>query len=75
MHAAVLTYDEYLKTSAVPKLFLYASPGSPLAMKPWVEANVRNVEMVYLGEGLHDLQEDRPHEMGKAIADWAASKL
>ncbi len=78
VHAAVVAYDEYLKSSAVPKLFLYATPGaaSPAAIaKPWVEANVRNVEMADLGEGLHYLQEDHPHEIGDAIAKWAAKTL
>lgn len=78
VHEIVLTYDEYLARSPIPKLFLYATPGlaSPAAVdKPWVEANVKNVETVDLGEGLHFLQEDYPHEIGRAIARWATSKL
>ncbi len=74
VHAIVLAYDEYLKHSPVPKLFLYATPGSasPAAFaKPWVESNVRNIQMVDLGEGFHHLQEDHPHEIGSAIARWA----
>lgn len=75
--AAFQAYGEYLKTSAAPKLFLHAAPGAlcPPATKAWVEANVKNVETVDLGEGIHHLQEDHPHAIGNAIARWAASKL
>ena len=29
-----------------------------------------NIEFVYLGQGLHFIQEDYPHEIGKEITKW-----
>ena len=34
------------------------------------KANFSNLETVDIGPGLHYLQEDNPHLIGKQIAEW-----
>ena len=39
--------------------------------KKYVEVNRQNIAYVDVGEGLHFLQEDRPHEIGQALlSNW-----
>lgn len=69
---AVQAYAEWLGKSGVPKLLLYAEPGAitPAPLLEWCRQNARNLTAVNIGPGVHFVQEDRPHEIGKAIADW-----
>ncbi len=65
-------YNQWLMTTDKPKLMLYARPGAlngPAAAE-WMVAHTKNIETVYVGEGLHYLQEDQPEAIGRAIADW-----
>lgn len=63
-------YADYLATSEVPKLFINADPGAFLVgyardfVRTW--PNLTEVTV----KGSHFIQEDSPHEIGKAIADW-----
>jgi haloalkane dehalogenase len=41
--------------------------------RKFVEVNRQNIAYVDVGEGLHFLQEDRPHEIGQALSQWLAS--
>jgi haloalkane dehalogenase len=70
--AMQMTYLAFLGTSAAPKLMLYAKPGvlTPEPIVEWSKQNIKNLEAVYVGEGLHHLQEDHPAEIGKEIAQW-----
>lgn len=65
-------YNAWLCTAQHPKLLLHARPG--VLIRPqevaWCQAHLPALETVDLGEGLHYLQEDHPHEIGSAIADW-----
>ena len=36
----------------------------------WSEANLKNLETVELGQGIHYLQEDHPEAIGRALANW-----
>lgn len=36
----------------------------------WYRVRLPNTETVNLGTGLHYIQEDRPREIGAAIAEW-----
>lgn len=74
-----LTYDmlsvsaEYMRTSDVPKLVLYATPGALFPDNPDFHALIRslpNVTMVPFGEGRHFLQEQDPHKIGMEIVRW-----
>ncbi len=66
----VESYGAWLATSDVPKLFINADPGALLGdtqraiCRSW--PNLSEVTVT----GSHFIQEDSPHEIGAAIADW-----
>jgi haloalkane dehalogenase len=71
VHAAVSAYAEWLATSEFPKLFFKVEPGAILtndkllaAVRAWPNLTELTVK------GIHFVQEDSPHEIGGAIADW-----
>jgi len=70
--AAVADYSAKLQQSALPKLLLYATPGAVLTapVVEWSRHSLKNLACVNVGDGLHFIQEDRPHEIGEAIAEW-----
>ena len=63
-------YSKWLAQSAIPKLFINADPGAILVgaqrefCRKW--PNQREVTV----KGVHFIQEDSPHEIGEAVADW-----
>jgi haloalkane dehalogenase len=64
-------YADWLATSSVPKLFVKAEPGAFLAGGAALDFARRlpgQTEVTVAG--VHFLQEDSPHEIGRAIADW-----
>ena len=70
--AIVGEYAEWLSQTPVPKLFVNAQPGAILT-GPQRELcrtflNQREVTV----PGIHFIQEDSPHEIGAAIAEWYA---
>jgi len=68
--AIVDAYAKWLSTSPIPKLFVNAEPGSILTgaqrefCRTW--PNQREVTV----RGTHFIQEDSPHEIGRAIAEF-----
>ncbi len=70
VHDVVGQYGYWLRTSAVPKLFLNAEPGSILVgrqralVRKWPSLTEVTVP------GSHFVPEDSPHEIGRALADW-----
>ncbi|MBQ0718698.1 MAG: haloalkane dehalogenase [Gammaproteobacteria bacterium] len=68
--AIVDSYSQWLSQSDLPKLFISAEPGAILRgsarefCRSW--PNQREVTV----PGIHFIQEDSPHEIGQAIADW-----
>ena len=66
-------YAAWLGASPVPKLFINADPGAILTgaqrefCRRW--PNQREVTV----RGIHFIQEDSPHEIGRAIAEWHRS--
>jgi len=68
--AIVQAYADWLKSSPAPKLFINAEPGSILtgAQREFCRSwpNQREVTV----KGNHFIQEDSPHEIGRAIEDW-----
>jgi haloalkane dehalogenase len=71
--ALVEAYAEWLRSSAVPKLFVNAEPGSILTGAPrefcraW--PNQREVTV----PGSHFIQEDSPADIGRAVAEFVAA--
>ncbi|MFT7036779.1 MAG: haloalkane dehalogenase [Parvicella sp.] len=58
--------------SEIPKLFFYVSPGVGIKEKDVkiIKEGMRNLKSVDLGDGLHFIQEDYPHEIGEEISNW-----
>jgi len=69
--AIAAAYQEWLATSPLPKLFIRAEPGALLGGGANLET-VRTwpAQTEVTVPGVHFLQEDSPHEIGKAIAEW-----
>ena len=70
--AIVAEYAEWLSQTQTPKLFVNAEPGAILTgpQREFCRAfpNQREVTV----PGVHFIQEDSPHEIGAAIAEWYA---
>ena len=70
--ALVSEYAEWLSQTQTPKLFVNAEPGAILTgpQREFCRAfpNQREVTV----PGVHFIQEDSPHEIGAAIAEWYA---
>ncbi|TYQ14871.1 UNVERIFIED_CONTAM: haloalkane dehalogenase [Acetivibrio alkalicellulosi] len=65
-------YSIKLCTSKIPKMLLYADPGSAVNKKTLIYAkeNLSNLETVYIGNGKHFLPEDQPENISNAIIDF-----
>ncbi|MEM7485250.1 MAG: haloalkane dehalogenase [Bacteroidota bacterium] len=72
VHNYVSDYNKWLEKTDVPWLFLYATPGAlnPEAAADYWSKKAKNIETVYIGAGLHYVQEDQPYAIGRAISDW-----
>ena len=70
--AIVADYAEWLSQTQTPKLFVNAEPGAILTgpQREFCRSfpNQREVTV----PGVHFIQEDSPHEIGAAIAEWYA---
>ena len=69
---AVWAYNAYLRATPIPKLLLYARPGGIVREAGLREcrAELQNLETVDVGHGIHFVQEDQPHAIGRALRDW-----
>ena len=69
---AVKAWAEWLPEANFPKLCFYVSPGVAIKEKDVkiIREKFKHTEMIDLGEGLHFIQEDYPHEIGSKIAEW-----
>jgi haloalkane dehalogenase len=64
-------YAKWLRTSDVPKLFLRAEPGGILAGGKVLDvARSLPAQTEVTVAGVHFVQEDSPHEIGRAVAGW-----
>jgi haloalkane dehalogenase len=72
VHAVMDRYSRWLQRTAVPKLMLHAEPGVLIGaqMVEWAQTHLPELTSRSIGEGIHDVQEDQPHLIGRAIADW-----
>ena len=72
VHEVVLAYSRWLQETPLPKLLIHASPGAIItpSVVEWCRERFQNLETVDVGDGIHYLQEDHPHEIGEAIAKW-----
>jgi|GEM_PF-409446 len=69
---ATSEYAKWLIQTELPKLLLYAEPGAinTQADVEWMESNLKNLETVSLGKGIHFHQEDQPEAIAQALARW-----
>ena len=71
--AEVITANgEWLYSTDMPKLMFHVAPGAlmPPPVVEYVKANASNLEDVFLGPGVHFVQEDHPEAIGRALRDW-----
>lgn len=71
----VSNYAKWLKETNIPMLMLYAKPGMIIKEKEVIrlKKEIKNISAVYIGKGKHYIQEDHPHEIGKAISNWLST--
>lgn len=69
---AVVTYNQKLQQSLLPKLLFYATPGALITapVVEWCRQNLKNLATVDVGQGIHFIQEDNPHLIGSELAKW-----
>ena len=69
---AVETYNRWLKSTELPKLLVYATPGTvlPVSGVQWCKQNLKSLTTADIGPGIHYLQEDNPQGIGSALARW-----
>ncbi len=68
----VLANGEWLRASTIPKLLFYAEPGAliPYPVVKELSNRLDNLEIRFVGAGLHFLQEEHPHVIGQGLRDW-----
>lgn len=68
----VLANGEWLSASSIPKLLFYAQPGAlmPYPVVTQLAESLDNLEIRFVGAGLHFLQEEHPHIIGQGLRDW-----
>lgn len=70
VHQIVSDYSIYMSESRVPKLFINAEPGSVLRGRQRDFCRTWQNQSEVTVKGLHFIQEDSPHEIGIALANW-----
>ncbi len=65
----VTAYGEWLSSSSVPKLYIQGDPGR-LQPSQHAFCSIWPAQSTVIVKGFHNLQEDSPNEIGKAIASW-----
>ena len=71
--ALVAAYAEWIAQNDVPKLFINAEPGAILTGAPREFCREWRNQTEVTVKGSHFIQEDSGPEIGRAIADWAAT--
>ncbi|HWP91283.1 MAG TPA: haloalkane dehalogenase [Thermodesulfobacteriota bacterium] len=71
----VETYNAWLQRTDLPKLLFYGNPGALIKapVLEWCKQNLRHLKTVDIGPGIHYLQEDNPHFIGRELASWYKS--
>jgi len=70
-------YSRFLQTSPLPKLLCYTEPGA-LIREPrrrWAQDHLPNLDSRALGQGIHFAPEEHPDPIGRAVADWYATRV
>ncbi len=72
MHKLVSNFSQKLQESEYPKLLLYAKPGGLITAPAveWCKNHLKNLTAIYIGDGIHYIQEDHPDKIGDALSEW-----
>lgn len=72
VHEIMSNYSKKLQESELPKILFFGRPGAIIndKMLDWCKQNLKNLEVVDIGDGLHYVQEDNPHLIGEELANW-----
>lgn len=72
-HEIIAAYAEWLSNAGVPKLFVNTTAGHALTgrNREFCRSWPNQVEITVAGK--HYYQEDSPHELGRALANWYAT--
>lgn len=72
VHEMMSNYSRKLQESELPKILFFANPGAILNSPDvdWCRQNLKNLEVIDVGKGLHYIQEDNPHLIGEELAKW-----
>lgn len=72
VYEAISNYSQKLQESELSKILFFASPGAIINPEylQWCKQNLKNLEIIDIGKGLHFLQEDHPHVIGEELAKW-----
>ena len=72
VHEAAEAYWAWLQQTELPKLLLHATPGAliPAATVPALQQALKKLKTVDIGPGVHFVQEDNPHTIGRELAKW-----
>jgi len=75
MHKLISDYNLKLQNSNLPKLLFHAEPGGIITpqMVEWCKSHLKNLTIVDIGSGIHYIQEDNPHKIGKELSAWYQS--
>jgi haloalkane dehalogenase len=68
----VETYNRWLQRTDLPKLLFCGNPGALIKapVLEWCKQNLKHMKTVDIGPGIHYLQEDNPHLIGRELAEW-----
>ena len=72
VHEIVVKYNQWLQETEIPKLLFHATDGALAddSIVKWSKQNLKNLQTVDIGQGIHFVQEDNPHKIGESISDW-----
>jgi haloalkane dehalogenase len=75
VHDIAAAYSAWLAESDLPKLFINADPGAILRgpQREFCRSWPNQTEVTV--QGIHFVQEDSPHEIGTAIAEWLGLRV
>lgn len=72
VHQVVDGYSKWLGRTETPMILFYGSPGGTVQKSgvEWCRQTISNLKTVDIGPGVHFLQEDNPHLIGRELAGW-----
>ena len=72
VHEMISNYSQRIQESELPKILFFANPGAIIDSQyvDWCKKNLKNLDVVDVGEGLHFIQEDNPHLIGEELTKW-----